>query len=220
MLEFDIPISLLFQNSVTIKFIPLAKYNKDTLSPELIRLLKIFGIGSFIFVLVMSFFNEKRANNSGKEPSPMRMTDPERIYFKNVRSAYYDIENRRDAKMTVYRHGKRAKNPEEPTLVFSIILNQVNDEAYIFLEPNFEDLPIRMKWLVPEKNQEGEIVFEGGDKFAHFEFAQQITPLLQGNALFEVLVKENWIPLWEDEKEKNAVLVTIEDYQKLVNFKD
>ena len=218
MLEFDIPISLLFQNSVTIKFIPLAKYNKDTLSPELIRLLKIFGIGSFIFVLVMSFFNGKRANNSGKAPSPMRMTDPERIYFKNVRSAYYDIENRRDAKMTVYRHGKRAKNPEEPTLVFSIILNQVNDEAYIFLEPNFEDLPIRMKWLVPEKNQEGEIVFEGGDKFAHFEFAQQITPLLQGNALFEVLVKENWIPLWEDEKEKNAVLVTIEDYQKLINL--
>ena len=218
MLEFDIPISLLFQNSVTIKFIPLAKNNKDTLSPELIKLLKIFGIGSLIFVLVMSFFNDKRANNSGKEPSPMHVADAERIFFKNVRSAYYDIESRRDAKMTVYRHGKRAKNPEEPTLVFSIILNQVNDEAYIFLEPNFEDLPIRMKWLVPEKNQEGEIVFEGGDKFAHFEFAQQITPLLQGNALFEVLVKENWIPLWEDEKEKNAVLVTIEDYQKLINL--
>lgn len=214
--EFDILISLFLQNSETIKFIALAKNNKDTLSPELIRLLKIFGIGSLVFVLVMSFFNEERANNSGKESSPMRMTDAERIYFKNVRSAYYDIEIRRDAKMTVYRHGKRAKNTEEPTLVFSIILNQVNDEAYIFLEPNFEDLPIRLKWLVPEKNQEGEITFEGGDKFAHFEFAQQITPLLIDNATFEVWQIDNWEPLWADEKEKNAVMVTIEDYQKLI----
>ena len=120
--------------------------------------------------------------------------------------------------MTVYRHGKRAKNPEEPTLVFSIILNQVNDEAYIFLEPNFEDLPIRMKWLVPEKNQEGEIVFEGGDKFAHFEFVHKIAPLLIDNATFAVWQAGNWKPLWTDEKEKNAVLVTIEDYQKLINL--
>lgn len=196
----------------------MAKNNKDTLSPELIRLLKIFGIGSFVFVLVMSFFNEKRANNSGKEPSPMRMTDPERIYFKNVRSAYYDIEIRRDAKMTVYRHGKRSKDPNRPTLVFSIILNQLSDEAYIFLEPNFEEYPIQVKWSIPEKNQVGEITFEGGDKFAHFEFAQKITPLLLENAIFEILVKESWRTLWRDEKEKNAVMVTIEDYQKLINF--
>ncbi|MCL6260515.1 hypothetical protein M3O96_15540 [Aquiflexum sp. TKW24L] len=180
--------------------------------------MKIFGLGSLVFVLVMSFFNEKRANNSGKEPSPMRMTDAERIYFKNIRSAYYDIENRRDAKMTVYRHGKRSKDSNMPTLVFSIITNQLNDEAYIFLEPNFEDLPIHVKWSIPEKNQEGEIIFEGGDKFAHFEFAQKITPLLQENTIFEVRVKESWIPLWQDKKEKNAVMVTIEDYRKLISF--
>lgn len=194
----------------------MAKNNKETLSPELIRLLKIFGIGSLVFVLVMSFFNEKRANNSGKEPSPMRMTDAERLYFKNVRSPYYDIENRRDAKMTVYRHGKRSKDTNSPTLVFSIIINQLNDEAYIFLEPNFEELPFNVKWSIPEKNQEGEITFEGGDKFAHFEFAQKITPLLLENAIFEVQVKESRIPLWVDEKEKNTVMVTIEDYQKLI----
>ncbi|MCH6199605.1 hypothetical protein MMU07_08445 [Aquiflexum sp. LQ15W] len=196
----------------------MAKSNKGSLSPELIRLLKIFGIGSLVFVLVMSFFNEKRANNSGREPSPMRMTDPERIYFKNVRSSYYDIEIRRDAKMTVYRHGKRSKDTNRPTLVFSIIINQHSDEAYIFLEPNIEENPIRVKWSIPGKNQEGEITFEGGDKFAHLEFAQKITPILQENAIFEVRGNEKWVPLWEDEKEKNAVMVTIEDYQKLIGL--
>ena len=100
----------------------MAKNNKDTLSPELIRLLKIFGIGSLVFVLIMSFFNEKRANNSGKEPSPMRMADADRLYFKNVRAAYYDIENRRDAKMTVYRHGKLSEESDKPNFIFSIIL--------------------------------------------------------------------------------------------------
>lgn len=194
----------------------MAKNNKDTLSPELIRLLKIFGLGSLVFVLIMSFFNDKRANNSGIEPSPMRMTDAERIFFKNLRSPYYDIENRRDAKMTVYRHGKRSKDTNSPTLVFSIIISQLNDEAYIFLEPNFEELPVRVKWSIPEKNQEGEITFEGGDKFAHFEFAQKIAHFLIDDATFEVWQVDNWKPLWMEEKEKNAVMVTIEDYQKLI----
>ena len=194
------------------------KNKKESFSPELIRLLKIFGIGSLVFVLVMSFFNEKRANNSGKEPSPMRMGDAERIFFKNVRAAYYDIENRKDAKMTIYRHGKRKKDTNLPNLVFSIILNQGTDEAYIFLEPDFAEFPIHLKWSHPDKNLEGEITFEGGDKFAHFEFAQKIAPLLLENVYFEIRKSDGWTPLWVDEKEKNAVLITIEDYQKLINY--
>ena len=194
------------------------KNNKESFSPELIRLLKIFGIGSLVFVLVMSFFNEKRANNSGKEPSPMRMGDAERIFFKNVRAAYYDIENRKDAKMTIYRHGKRKKDTNLPNLVFSIILNQGTDEAYIFLEPDFAEFPIHLKWSHPDKNLEGGITFEGGDKFAHFEFAQKIAPLLLEKVYFEIKKTDGWLPLWEDEIEKNAVSVTIEDYQKLINY--
>ena len=196
----------------------MAKNNKDTLSPELIRLLKIFGIGSLVFVLIMSFFNEKRANNSGKEPSPMRMADADRLYFKNVRAAYYDIENRRDAKMTVYRHGKLSEESDKPNFIFSIILNQQLDEAYIFLEPNFEELPFRLRWLIPEKNQQGEIIFEGGNKFAHFEFVQKITPLIQENALFEIFVDDSWQSIWQDEKVMQALMTTIEDYRKLVNY--
>jgi hypothetical protein len=214
--EFDFPISLLFQNILTIKIIPLAKNNKDTLSPELIRLLKIFGIGSLVFVLVMSFFNERRANNTGKEPSPMQMGDAERIFFKNVRAAYYDIENRRDAKMTVYRHGNRITDPGTPTLVFSIIINQYSKEAYIYLEPNFDEMPVRLKWTIAEKNQDGEIVFEGGDKFAHFDFAQKVAPLLLENTIFEIRLHDNWIPIWEDEKKRKGVMVTMEDYQRLI----
>jgi hypothetical protein len=196
----------------------MAKNSKDTLSPELIRLLKIFGIGSLVFVLVMSIFNEKRANNTGTEPSPMQMGDAERIFFKNVRSAYYDIENRLDAKMTVYRHGNRIKQPGTPTLVFSIIINQYSKEAYIYLEANFDEMPIRFRWDLPEKNQSREIIFEGGDKFDHFEFAKQVIPLIAENAIFEVMFQNDWIPIWEDEKERKGVMVTLEDYQRLINF--
>jgi hypothetical protein len=194
----------------------MAKNGKDTLSPELVRLLKIFGLGSLIFVLVMSFFNEKKANNSGTEPSPMRMADAERIFFKNVRSVYYDIENRRDAKMTVYRHGNRVTNPGTPNVGFSIILNQYSQEAYIYLESNFDEMPIRLRWSITEKNQVEEIAFDGGDKFAHFEFAQKVAPLLSENTIFEVWTQDKWIRIWEDEKEKKGIIVTMEDYQRLI----
>ena len=81
----------------------------DTFSPEMLRILKIFGVGSLVFVFIMSFFNERRANNSGQEDSPMSIGDADRLYFKNVRAAYYDVEERKDARMTIYRHGKREK---------------------------------------------------------------------------------------------------------------
>ncbi|SMD42391.1 hypothetical protein SAMN00777080_0940 [Aquiflexum balticum DSM 16537] len=196
----------------------MAKNQHDTFSPEMLKILKIFGIGSLLFVFVMSFFNERRANNSGKEESPMSIGDAERLYFKNVRAAYYDIEDRKDAKMTIYRYGKRAKIEEVLSIELSILLNKVKDEAYIFVESSSGEFPIKIRWSnLEQKDRKGELVFEGGDKFQHLGFVEKLYPLLLENTSFELWNDGKFTPILVDDNEKEALLITVKDYFKLIN---
>lgn len=192
--------------------------SNDTFSPEMIRILKIFGIGSLLFVLVMSFFNERRANNSGKEESPMSISDADRLYFKNVRATYYDIEDRKDAKMTIYRYGKRAKTEEIVSVGLSILLNRVKDEAYIFVESTSGEFPIKIRWTnVENKSKNGELVFEGGDKYSHLAFVEELYPFILENTLLELWHEGRYIPILEGDVDKDALRITITDYYKLIN---
>jgi hypothetical protein len=196
----------------------MAKKQHDTFSPEMLKILKIFGIGSLLFVFVMSFFNEKRANNSGKAESPMSIGDADRLYFKNVRAAYYDIEDRKDAKMTIYRYGKRAKIEEVLSIELSILLNRVKDEAYIFVESSSGEFPIKIRWSnLEQKDRNGELVFEDGDKFQHLGFVEKLYPLLVENTSFELWNDGKFTPILVDDNEKEALLITVKDYFKLIN---
>lgn len=196
----------------------MAKNQHDTFSPEMLRILKIFGIGSLLFVFVMSFFNDKRANNSGKEESPMSIGDADRLYFKNVRAAYYDFEDRKDAKMSIYRYAKRANIEEVLSIGLSILLNRVKDEAYILVESSSGEFPIKIRWSnLEHKESEGELVFEGGDKFQHLDFVQKLYPLLLENTSFELWNEGRFYPILVDDKEKEALRITAKDYFKLIN---
>jgi hypothetical protein len=192
--------------------------SNDTFSPEMIRILKIFGLGSLLFVFVLSFFNERRANNTGNEEGIMHLRDADRLFFKNVRAPYYDIEGRRDAKMTVYRYGKRVFNADRPILNFSIIINQLKDESYIYVELSTEEIPIRIQWNKNGSGESGELEFQGGDKFAHLKFAVELSPLLEESTQFQLWHNNGWISFLEESKEREALLTTITDYFRLINY--
>lgn len=196
----------------------MAAKSNDTFPPEMIRLLKIFGIGSFLFVLLLSFFNERRANNTGNQESELWVSDAQRMFFKNLRGAFYDQEVRNDAKMTVYRHGKRTKAAAEPVLNFAILINRVKSEAYIYAETSDEMLPITLYWLNRHDQQTGKLTFEGGDKMGHYAFAQKVYALLvEEDVDFELANSSGRTILWKEEKERNAVFTTLEDYFQLIN---
>lgn len=191
--------------------------SNEILSPELIKIIKIFGLSSILFVLVLSFFNEKRANNIGETESILRMANPERIFFKNVRGAFYDIEGRDDAKMTIYRFGKRNKETEIPVINLAIILNRVKDEAYIYVEPNFEQLPIKIRWTIDNRNSYEHLEFLGGDKFEHFRFVQQLYPLLETDNTIELWHEDSWVSIWNNPKDRDALRIPIQDFHRLIN---
>jgi len=184
----------------------------------MMSLFKIFGISSLIFVFIISFFNEKRPV-SGNQTSYLAIDDASRLYFKNVRQPYYDREGRDDAKMNIYRLGKRAILDDEPHLNVAIIINRIKDEAYLYIEPSAileQEEIINIKWESENGTDRGELVFRSGDRYDHFDFVERFYPLLKNNASFSIEMSGEWYPLFQEQKARDAFRITSFDYFRLI----
>lgn len=186
-------------------------------TPELVKIVKIFGLISIGLVLLLSFFNTNRANNSGEDLS-FRMTSSSRIYFLNVRVLKYDRESRLDAGMLLFRHGKRAISNTEPVLDLVIILNNPKDEAYLYLEPMNVDWPLEIR--ASKDGKEKVFQFQNGNNSEFLGYVRQLEPWIANDAQFELKVDSSWIPIWSTPKEKEAIKTIIEDYFRLINERE
>ncbi|WP_111668878.1 hypothetical protein [Algoriphagus litoralis] len=185
------------------------------LTPELIKILKIFIFSSLGLVLVFSFFNEYRANNTGQDGT-FRINDSNRLYFLNVKAIQYDREIRRDAGMTLYRHAKRKQSDSIPTLDMVILLNASKEEAYIYLELKNADWPIELS--VKSSGTSRILEFTNGNNLDHFAIVKKLKAFIDADAEFELLVHKKPIPLWSTELEKKAIKSVLEDYFRLLDL--
>jgi len=185
------------------------------LTPELVKILKIFIFSSLALVLVFSFFDGYRANNSGEDRT-FRVSDSNRLYFQNVRSIHYEREIRQDAAMTLFRHRKRLQTDTLPTLDPLIILNPQKDEAYIYFELTHAEWPILIKVTSSEGVES--IEFANGNNQDHFNFFKKLTPTIDQNARYELVLGDKTFPLWNDEIEKDVVKTVAEDYFRLLDY--
>lgn len=183
------------------------------LTPELLKIIKIFGAASILLVVVFSFFDSYRANNSGEDRT-FRMTSASRLYFLNLKAINYDRENRSDAGMVLYRHNGFGLDSEEATLILVLILNSQKDESYLYLEPKNIDWPIRLSF--EENGQIKLLNFENGNKFDHLEQVTQLQKLLEEEVKLFLLDEDQKIPLWGSESEKDAIKSTFEDYFRII----
>lgn len=183
------------------------------LTPELLKIIKIFISLSIGLVLFFSFFNSRRANNTGADQR-FRMADSNRIYFLNIRAIDYEREIRKDARMTLFRHEDRAVS-DQPSLDFIIILNKTKDEAYLYLEPQNLEWPIRLK----AKHGETEKIFElqNGNNLKFFTYLEELKPWIMEDSQFQIQINNDWEEIWQSPSERQALKATLEDYYRLIN---
>lgn len=184
-----------------------------TLTPELIKILKIFIFSSLGLVLILSFFNDYRANNTGDDRT-FHVSDANRLYFLNVRSIHYDREIRRDAGMSLFRHGKRFQSDTLPTLDLVILLNPVKDNAFIYFELKNGDWPIQIR---AKSNDAAEVFeFSNGTNADHLNLLKSLKPAIDQDSDFELILGEKSFPLWSAAKEMPALKSVVEDYFRLI----
>ena len=184
------------------------------LTPDLIKVLKIFLGSALALVLVLSFFDGYRANNTGKERT-FQVADADRLFFVNLRSIHYDREIRQEAGMEIFRHGKRLKSGSIPLLFPAILLPSKTNEAYLFFELDGAEYPIQIKAKLGD--QEILIPFDLGGNTAQKSLGEQLWPFLHQNASFSLSVGGKESPLWDTESEKEVLKTVLTDYFRILN---
>ncbi|MCE2778247.1 MAG: hypothetical protein LW824_11680 [Algoriphagus sp.] len=184
------------------------------LTPDLIKVLKIFLGSALGLVLILSFFDGYRANNTGKERT-FQVADADRLFFVNLRSIHYDREVRQEAVMEIFRHGKRLKSDTIPRFFPAILLPSKTNEAYLFFELEGADYPIQIQAKL--RDQVIQIPFDLGGNTAHKALGEQLWPLLQQNASFSWFVGGKETPLWQTESEKEVLKTVLTDYFRILN---
>ena len=135
------------------------------------------------------------------------------IYFHNMRSYYYRIDEREKPPFILYR----LKRGGSGALNFMIIENRFGDEAYVFCKwgESIRDLKDPQVFFgndsIPEKNLSQ---FNNED---HFRFAARCYRSLLLNE--QIIIKDHYNAvnqLFPDKQHQKNALILLEDYFKLV----
>ena len=183
-------------------------------TPDLIKVLKIFLGSALGLVLLLSFFDGYRANNTGKDRT-FQAADADRLFFVNLRSIHYDREVRQEADMELVRHGKRLKSDTIPRFFPAILLPSKTKEAYLFFELEGADYPIQIQAILGDEVIQ--IPFDLSGNTAHKSLGEQLWPLLQQQASFKLLVEGKEYPLWQTESDKEVLKTVLTDYFRILN---
>ena len=183
-------------------------------TPDLIKVLKIFLGSALGLVLLLSFFDGYRADNTGKERT-FQAADADRLFFVNLRSIHYDREVRQEADMELFRHGKRLKSDRIPTFFPAILLPSKTKEAYLFFELEGADYPIQIQAILGDEVIQ--IPFDLSGNTAHKSLAEQLWPLLQQQVSFKLLVEGKEYPLWQTESDQEVLKTVLTDYFRVLN---
>ena len=183
-------------------------------TPDLIKVLKIFLGSALGIVLLLSFFDGYRADNTGKDRS-FKVADSDKLFFVNLRSIHYDRELRTEAKMELFRHGKRRKFDTIPRFFPAILLPSKTKEAYLFFELEGADYPIQIQVILGDEVIQ--IPFDLSGNTAHKSLGEQLWPLLQQQVSFKLLVEGKEYPLWQTESDKEVLKTVLTDYFRILN---
>ena len=183
-------------------------------TPDLIKVLKIFLGSALGVVLLLSFFDGYRADNTGKDRS-LQVARADKLFFLNLRSIHYTRELRQEAEMEIFRHGKRQIQSEKPSFFPAIIFPSKKEEAYLFFELEGGNYPIEIQ--VMDQGKETKISFDLAGNTAHKALAEQLWPFLQRDATFNWKVNGSNYPLWANDSEKEVLKTVLTDYFRVLN---
>lgn len=143
--------------------------------------------------------------------------DDTELFFKNVRQSEYDLEENEASGFRIFRHRERVQSDTLPLLNLSIVVNVLQDEAYLFLEPS--ELVAAQESIRVQLNPSGEILeLTTQNRDTYLEFVSSIYEAIQENAEFNVEVNGAWLPVLGDDNEREVFRITTSDYYRLTRI--
>lgn len=148
-------------------------------------------------------------------------SDASELFFKNVRSIFYEKTSMDEAKLDVYRIKERVEAEDEPVLNLSIVVNWRFDEAYVLTEPNAflrQMDTIKVVWKDTSRNESGIYAFSQGSKDAHFRFATQLYRSIGAEHQLRLLMEDQEVSFLDKRDTREPFRKTMVDYFRLVDL--
>ena len=172
---------------------------------------------AFLLVLVITGCKIDDDKTINRDKLSFKIGTDTQLFFKNVRQSYYDFEENKAAKVNVFRFSERSVNPEEVVLNLAIVINYLQDEAYLLIEPSEAagNEHIQLKAQDPNTGDIKEVSLNEMNREAMLNFCTDIYELLvQGNQ-FELRMGEEWRPVFDTHETREAFRITVSDYYRL-----
>jgi hypothetical protein len=140
--------------------------------------------------------------------------DDTELFFRNVRQSDYDLENNKIAKFNVFRHEDRPVADSIPWINPAIVVNYLQDEAYILIEPSPRLQDLEILTLIHPAGQDT-ITLETSNREANLEFATKIYEHLRQGDSLQVFTGDSYVPFLSDRIHAEAFRITLSDYFRL-----
>lgn len=180
--------------------------------------MKNYWIASLFLTVLFACGPSGQQGGNGTGERLFRTTAPSLLYFKNMRSSYYRVEEQPQSRIELYRSSRFEETAYRPIIYPIIVNNWLEDEAYLFLQPN----EYEGGYLAPLTFAQDTL--PGSERF----LLQPATPLRQrelGLLIYDGLLKgEPWyvaaadsalVPLFRQGSDRQAFLSTVQDYLRL-----
>ncbi|MEM6523509.1 MAG: hypothetical protein AAF693_06950 [Bacteroidota bacterium] len=173
---------------------------------------------ALIFLLLLFGCNVNSGKKVTLENFEFKTGDDTELFFKNVRQSYYDLEENEAAKFNLFRLSDRVINDTLPILNLAIVINYLQDEAYLFLEPNAllsEHDPLTIQWRNADDGTSGEFILESRNREGMLSYADQLYKgILAG---YDFSLSDDQVFLGT-KAELEAFRITIADYYRLTRL--
>ncbi len=148
-----------------------------------------------------------------------KTTDASRLFFKNVRLLYYDLEEKNEGKIQILKLGRRLEDSTAAIINIYIINNWYQDRAYpmVSLSPYLEKFDTLEIEMIKEDGN-SEILFYNPSSTMNeqFYFASAIYEGLLKKYTF--ILKNDGSELFNNSDQREAFRITMVDFYRLVGI--
>jgi hypothetical protein len=180
-------------------------------------MLKSFLTGLVVIILILHGCKIDRDKKVDRSKFQFQMGDDSELFFRNVRQIYYDRSSP-DGTWQAYRFDGRYTGNERPIILPVIVINWLNDEAYLLIESNDilseEDyLQVVISETMTSKVDTMSLDQRGRERM--LEFGSRLFEALQANSKISVKSRDAFVPILTEEIDREAFRITMADYYRL-----
>jgi hypothetical protein len=175
----------------------------------------LYWIGGMLVLVIIFSLIEPKGKKVNLQEIDFSTQKGSELYFKNMRSFFYDQEIRDDANFVLYRIDSRETDSSKNKLNFVLVSNWRQSECYVMAECNFkisQEKPLTVAWQSDEEN--GSFQLKEKDNNANYIFAAKLFEQLTAENEFVLIFGNEEFVLTE--KEKKSLQKTLSDFFKLV----